>query len=955
MNTLPHAVQNLRVYTLTIILASVVSMLVMAENPTGEYKITPDNNTRNSFPPGWDFQSNSENPHAIIVVLGANPRINDIPLQPGDYIGAFYEDDYGELKCGGADVWDGNENIIFAVFGNDSETPEKDGFSYNETMHFKVYYQDNNKAYDVTSTTWDPEYFSIDKWLPLGLSACTDMYCEIDFDAYATFDNNPLCIGQTVNLEGHIFIGTTGNYTWQWSSLPAGLSSNEQSASHTPAETTTYTLEVSDGLITSVHELVVGVNENPTVDAGEDATICIDHSTTVEAVAENASGFIWSTSGDGTFDDLSASVATYYPGENDKQNLGVELMVTALPLDPCEMQAIDNMTIHMTTYPEIAVEESLSFCKIQDIIVEAEADLYENVAWLSSGDGTFSAPDELTTQYFPGPSDFISNEFALTAFVSAVAPCEGTVSGQVLITLQDGATLNAPTSKTACSNSPVNLNSLAYNYSTSLWETQGDGTFQEPSTLNTVYYPGPEDISNNGTTVSISAFGNDLCTGFATTKDITIILTPLPEVEAGPDTEGCHGSPVTVQGSTANTSFFSWGTMGDGYFDNPYTESPNYYPGTLDNTAGTAKLFLTGYAVYPCTAPATDSVLVSILPDAFIEIGANTGDVCYDDSYSFVETEATNYSSISWFTINGNGVFDDPSGVTPTYTPDPEYDYPLGSVIIGVTVMPIEPCTLSSDDFFTLHFQPPPTADAGAPDTLVQGDSFLTAPTIENFSAVLWETTGDGTFSDPASISPAYFPGESDIKNYGTTLMVTAFPNQACETAATDFVSIFIYKSQQIVMMEGENGFSSYIDYEDKTFEQVIEPLGDDLVFAQKFGQVYWPEFGINTIADFQNSSGVKLILNNDRNLQFTGFEVNEKTINLNPGWNIIPVLSSCPVNSQIVSSLVGTSLIIITEVDGNGFFMPGHTGNTLEQLVPGKAYMMKVTSGSTFSFPDCD
>ncbi|MFP4471717.1 MAG: hypothetical protein ACLFPE_13620, partial [Bacteroidales bacterium] len=75
-----------------------------------------NDHTRNGLPPGWEYQSNTTNPHGIIVVLDANPRINNIPINPGDYIGAFYTDDFGDLKCGGADVWLGNANIIFPAY-----------------------------------------------------------------------------------------------------------------------------------------------------------------------------------------------------------------------------------------------------------------------------------------------------------------------------------------------------------------------------------------------------------------------------------------------------------------------------------------------------------------------------------------------------------------------------------------------------------------------------------------------------------------------------------------------------------------------------------------------------------------------------------------------------------------------------------------------------------------------
>ena len=77
----------------------------------------------NGIPSGWEFITTSSNPHGIIILLDANPRINDIPIHVGDYIGAFYTDDNGDLRCGGADFWLGDENIIFTANGDDSDTP----------------------------------------------------------------------------------------------------------------------------------------------------------------------------------------------------------------------------------------------------------------------------------------------------------------------------------------------------------------------------------------------------------------------------------------------------------------------------------------------------------------------------------------------------------------------------------------------------------------------------------------------------------------------------------------------------------------------------------------------------------------------------------------------------------------------------------------------------------------
>lgn len=911
--------------------------------------------SKSGLPPGWDYQSNTENPHGVIVVLGANPRINNIPIQYGDYIGAFYEDDNGELKCGGADFWNGTENIIFAVFGNDPSTPEKDGFSYGEVMHFKIFYQDNQKAYDVTSIQWDPEFYSTNIWSPLGLSAATDMICEVDFDAYASADQNPLCIGQTVNLEGHIFVPTTGNYTWQWTSIPAGLISDEQSTSHTPAETTTYVLEVSDGTNISTHELTVVVHENPEIDAGDPVLICLNQQAEVSATAVNASGVMWTTSGDGTFQAPGASTTTYYPGEQDRQNLRVTLFITALPLDPCQGQATDSTMINMQIQPAISAPTQLEFCEGQPMIIQATASDYSGVSWITSGDGTFLNPDSLTTTYFPGSSDLSINEFDLTVQVGAVSPCTGNASAQINVTTHNPATLAAPSSKTACQTSPVTLNSLASNYTTSLWTTAGDGTFLNPSALNTVYYPGPQDKAANGTIVTIHAFGTGICQDYDVVKNIQLNLLPGPEAIAGPDAQICQGGTIQLQGGSANTSFITWTTSGDGYFDNPYIIAPVYHPGPQDNNSDSFQLYLTAYAVYPCTVADIDTTEIFVLPEPQVDINSNVVATCFGNNYTFSAVTAAHYSSLDWFTINGQGTFDDPTILHPAYIPDPGHDYPLGSVIIGVTASPNEPCLVSADDYVTLQFQAPPTVFAGGNDTVVRGDVFIPQPDVENYSSVLWQTTGDGTFSDPTTLSPEYLPGTNDNQNFGTQLIITAFPTEACDISTSDTLNLTIPDRQVIHWPEGGNSFSSYIDFGEKTFESVLGAEAGKVIFAQHFGEIYWPEYGINTIGNLSNAEGLRIVTGSDAEIRIDGFEVAGKSIQLRAGWNILPVLVSCPVETQEIATVMGDALIMIAGIDSPTFFMQNDPTSTLTTLDPGKAYFIKVNSGQNLTFPSCD
>ena len=90
------------------------------------------------IPPGWEH-NNTGKVHVISILTSSNPNLCGIPLGQGDYIGVFYTDDEGGLRCGGFGIWNGISNTAIIAQGDDDMTPEKDGFDYGEEFTWKVY------------------------------------------------------------------------------------------------------------------------------------------------------------------------------------------------------------------------------------------------------------------------------------------------------------------------------------------------------------------------------------------------------------------------------------------------------------------------------------------------------------------------------------------------------------------------------------------------------------------------------------------------------------------------------------------------------------------------------------------------------------------------------------------------------------------------------------------------
>ncbi|MCF8228664.1 MAG: T9SS type A sorting domain-containing protein [Bacteroidales bacterium] len=83
----------------------------------------------------------------------------------------------------------------------------------------------------------------------------------------------------------------------------------------------------------------------PEAFAGNDTTICDDEVLLLDGQAENDSAVLWTTSGDGVFENDTALNASYTPGFQDVQNGSVQLFLTAFARMPCDEDDIDQITV----------------------------------------------------------------------------------------------------------------------------------------------------------------------------------------------------------------------------------------------------------------------------------------------------------------------------------------------------------------------------------------------------------------------------------------------------------------------------------------------------------------------------------------------------------------------------------------------------------------------------------
>ncbi|NCA86146.1 MAG: hypothetical protein EOM83_11330 [Clostridia bacterium] len=132
------------------------------------------------LPPGWGYQQTITQ-HAIAVPLAANPRLLEIQIDSGDYIGVFYTDGAGVLKCAGATCWDGQQSVAVTAQGNNPLTPAKDGFGTGEIFTWKIYSQQSQEEH-IAKAQYDQILPMKQFFVPNGLSAVLDLYAGVTYE-----------------------------------------------------------------------------------------------------------------------------------------------------------------------------------------------------------------------------------------------------------------------------------------------------------------------------------------------------------------------------------------------------------------------------------------------------------------------------------------------------------------------------------------------------------------------------------------------------------------------------------------------------------------------------------------------------------------------------------------------------------------------------------------------------
>ena len=247
---------------------------------------------------------------------------------------------------------------------------------------------------------------------------------------------------------------------------------------------------------------------------------------------------------------------------------------------------------------------------------------------------------------------------------------------------------------------------------------------------------------------------------------------------------------------------------------------------------------------------------------------------------------------------------------------------------------------------------PNPTANAG-PDATVSSTApyTFTAANATNYSSLMWGTSGDGLFNDVTLLNPIYLPGPNDILTGTVILTLTANPINPCTVSVFDDMILTISGScQTLNIPQGWSGISTYVQPQPPDVVNMFAPILPDLVILMSKTGYYWPATNTNTIGNWNAYEGYVIKILNDVTLQVCGSSVTSTSVNLNTGWNLIPVLSSVNVSAATVFGPL--PCFVVAKGIPAGVYWPAYGIYTLGSLEPGKAYWVYVTCPCTLTYP---
>nr|NQU93936.1 T9SS type A sorting domain-containing protein [Bacteroidota bacterium] len=409
-------------------------------------------------------------------------------------------------------------------------------------------------------------------------------------------------------------------------------------------------------------------------------------------------------------------------------------------------------------------------------------------------------------------------------------------------------------------------------------------------------------------------------------------------------------------------------------------------------TSGDFMVFDTYMQILPTSIPVTSTALVPVMIDSIPEgkeiFSIEAEFECYGYYLEFWGVNTENSMTNDWellFELNDNKMNVVAAGINPISNPGVLFYllvYAKESLPVGTNAnINIENClfnegvpTVKLGDGYVTGVPKLPNIEVDPLSFDLQlpvGGSHISEITVENsgFDTLFFSVTFDPdslagiiTINEFDSIVE---PGNASLVEilftttglepgiYNAEILITSNdPNQP-EIEIPVTLEVVNTLDQSITLDQGWVGLSSYLSPLNPEMEFVFNQTAGSIIILQNEEGIYWPGQGINTIGFWSSHSGYSIKVSENCELTIYGDLETNRTLTLDAGWNLIPVISECEADVGVLFD--GTGLIIAKEVAGKGVYWPYYGINTIGFLEPGNAYFVLMESMSEITYPECE
>ena len=616
-------------------------------------------------------------------------------------------------------------------------------------------------------TTYDPsttDTINGSVWLYLettGNATCNSVIDSVEISfiqppvAFAGVDTVGCSNNGVVGMNGSVNNGTT---TGLWIVIGTGIMAPNDSDL-----TAVYTPSANDILADSVQIILISTNNGicaavrdtmqivftpaPNPEANGAYTGCANNPSIplTGTVNGGASTGIWTSLGTGSFSPNDSDLAAIYvPSFADTTAGLVTIALTSTNNGLCFAES-DTSIIIIESIPLINAGPDQTICAaIPTANLTGIATRATGGHWTTLGTGSFADDSMLVTQYFPGSADTANGSVQLVLESTGNGLCNSVTDTMeitfLLNTIQ--VTVFAPDTDFCSNNATVQITGTVNGATGGVWSTSGDGVFNNPTDITTLYAAGSSDTTNRFVTLTLSSTGNGICS--AVTADLDFTIHPAPVVDPGPADTLCANNANWALNGTISGGLTSgvWSTSGTGTFvANDTILNPTYIPSDFDTSLGQVTIVLTSPSFIDCN-PVSSTTTLTFTPIPVVDAGSDLL-VCASVPQAQLAGVITGATTTGTWTTLGSGSFDDANSLTPIYTLSAA-DITAGTVDIVLTSTNNGECTPEDDTLSIAIITTLPVVDAGVDTTVCANNSdipLVGSITIGSTTGV-WTSTG---------------------------------------------------------------------------------------------------------------------------------------------------------------------------------------------------------------------